>query len=327
METLTVNFYELQERNRRRTLVLILVFVVLLGVLGYSLDRAFFGGGSYALTFLALLVAGVQSFVGYFYGDRMALSATHARPARPEDPEERQLIHVVQEMAIAAGLPMPKVYVIEDPSPNAFATGRDPAHASVAATRGLLEMMNREELQAVMAHEMSHIRHRDILTMTMVTALAGAIVVLADMARRYLWYGGGRRRRRSSDRSDSGGGGGLFVLIALVLIILAPIVARLMALAVSRAREYLADAGAAELTRNPLALARALRKIAGAPPMQHVSQSTAHLFILDPRKSRINEKDSLWSNLWSTHPPLETRIRLLKRMAGTLGMGQDDDLA
>ncbi len=317
MEALSVNFYELQERNKRRTFLLILVFVAILGLLGYSLDRAFLGGSSYTLTVFALLVAGVQSFAGYFYGDRMALKAAHARPARPEDPKERQLIHVVQEMAIAAGLPMPKVYVIDDPSPNAFATGRDPAHASVAATRGLLDLMNREELQAVMAHEMSHIRHRDILTMTMVTALAGAIVVLADLARRYLWYGGGRSRRRSSDRREGGGGGGgLFVLIAILLILLAPVVARLMALAVSRAREYLADAGAAELTRNPLALARALRKIAGAPPMQHVSQSTAHLFILDPRKSRINEKDSLWSNLWSTHPPLETRIRLLEKMAG-----------
>lgn len=310
---LTVNFYEIQSRNRWRTLGLLVGFVGLLGLMGWGVDQYYQSGGVF--TVVALIYAGIQGLLSYYWGDKMVLSAVRAHPANPNDPLERRLIHVVEEMAIAAGIPKPRVYVIPESSPNAFATGRDPAHASVAATRGLLELMNREELQAVMAHEISHIRHRDILVMTLAATLAGAIFVLADLARRMFFYSSPKRRRR---RDRDGGGAAILLIIALILIILAPILARLMTLAVSRAREYLADAGAAELTRNPLALAKALEKIALSPPMKHTATATAHLFIADPTKRGLTPSDSLWSNLWSTHPPVTRRIALLRAMAGQL---------
>ncbi len=316
---LTVNFYEIQSRNRWRTAGLLLGFGALLGLMGWAADVYTGSGGFY--TAFALLYAGVQSAISYFWGDRMVLWMMQARPANPEDPEERRLIHVVEEMAIAAGIPRPRVYVIPDPSPNAFATGRDPDHASVAVTEGLMALLNREELQAVVAHEVAHIRHRDILVMTLAATLAGAIVMLADMLHRTLFYtptSTVTRSRRSSRREREGGGGAL-LLLALVIIVLAPILARLLALAVSRAREYLADAGAAELTRNPLALARALEKIALSPPMRTASAATAHLFIAEPNQRGLSApSDSLWSNLWSTHPPIVRRIELLRAMAGRM---------
>ncbi len=311
---LTVNFYELQSRNRWRTFYLLFAFVLILGLLGWAADQYTGAGGTFTL--IALLYAGIQSLVSYFWGDRMVLRSVSAVPANPAVPKERELLHVVEEMAIAAGLPMPKVYVIPDPSPNAFATGRDPEHASVAVTQGLLDLMTREELQGVMAHEISHIRHRDILVMTLAATLAGAIVILADLLRRWIFYAPSRRSRSRRQ----GGGGGPLILVALVVVVLAPLIARLLALAVSRAREYLADAGAAELTRNPLGLARALEKIALSPPMRTPTTSTAHLFIADPRSRGLsNPHGSLWSSLWATHPPITERIALLKAMAGMTG--------
>ena len=187
----------------------------------------------------------------------------------------------------------------------------------MAVTQGLLDLMNREELQGVIAHEISHIRHRDILVMTLAATLAGAIVILADLMRRWIFYA---PPRRSRSRRESGSGGGFLILIALVIVVLAPVIARLLALAVSRAREYLADAGAAELTRNPLGLARALEKIALSPPMRISTTSTAHLFIADPRTRGLSTPHgSLWSSLWATHPPITERIALLKAMAGVTG--------
>lgn len=314
---LTVNLYEIQDRNRWRTSFLLFFFILILGLLGWTADQ--YAGSGGALTVFALVYAGIQSLVSYFWGDRMVLKMVSAVPANPSIPKERELLHVVEEMAIAAGLPMPKVYVIPDPSPNAFATGRDPEHASVAVTQGLLDLMNREELQGVIAHEISHIRHRDILVMTLAATLAGAIVVLADLMRRWMFYAPPRRSR--SSRRQGGGGGGL-VILALILVVLAPLIARLLALAVSRAREYLADAGAAELTRNPLGLARALEKIALSPPMKISTTSTAHLFIADPTHRGLSSPHgSLWSNLWATHPPITERIALLKAMAGMQSVG------
>jgi len=316
---LTVNFYELQSRNRWRTFYLLLFFILILGLLGWAADRYTEFGGVFTL--IALLYAGIQSLVSYFWGDHMVLRSVSAVPARPDIPKERELLHVVEEMAIAAGLPMPKVYVIPDPSPNAFATGRDPEHASVAVTQGLLDLMNREELQGVIAHEISHIRHWDILVMTLAATLAGAIVILADLLRRWIFHTP-PRRSRSRRQGGDGGGEGVLILIALVIVVLAPLIARLLALAVSRSREYLADAGAAELTRNPLGLARALEKIALSPPMRISTTSTAHLFIADPRRRGLSPYGSLWSNLWSTHPPIAERIALLKAMAGIISTGE-----
>ncbi len=308
-----MDFYAIQEKNKRRTIFLILVFTAILAFLGYILDFYYFNNHFPFMTILAIFIGGFQAFIGYVAGDKMVLHSVKARPANPEDLKEKQLINVVEELSIAAGLPTPRIYVMDDPSPNAFATGRDPEHASVCATTGLLNMMNREELQGVMAHELTHIRERDILTMTMVAALAGAIGILAAISRNLMYFGSGRRRR---SRDSEGGSAGLIIfIIYIVLAILAPIIARLLALAVSRAREYAADAGSAELTRNPLALASALRKIAGAPPMKHVNHGVAHLFISEPYKKRITEKDSLWANLWATHPPIHKRIAILEQMA------------
>ena len=244
------------------------------------------------------------------------LESTHAVPVDLSDPKQRILDNVVEEMAIAAGVPKPAVYIIPDRDPNAFATGPGPEKASIAVTAGLLESLNREELQAVVSHEMSHVRNYDIRLMTVVAALVGSVLLLSDWGRRGLWWGGGRRR--SSD-GDGGGGGALaivFFVVWVVSLILAPLIAQLVAMAVSREREYLADASGAELTRNPLALASALEKIdAAAEPTPSIKQGVAHLCIEDPRGRAINGREGAWANLFSTHPPIARRIALLKEMA------------
>ncbi|HOL35648.1 MAG TPA: M48 family metallopeptidase, partial [bacterium] len=231
--------------------------------------------------------------------------------------KEQQLVNVVQEMSIAAGIKVPEVYVMEEASPNAFATGRDANYASVCVTTGLLNSMNREELQGVIAHELGHIRNRDILTMTVIAAITGAIVFLSEWARRNMFYSGsysGRTRRSGKSSSSSG----LLLLVIIIITLIAPLIARLMALAVSRAREYMADAASAEFTRNPLALASALEKISKHYDrvVDRASVGTAHLFIADPRNSKINNSESFFAEMFSTHPPIEKRIMILKNMAG-----------
>ena len=219
-----------------------------------------------------------------------------------------------QVIAIAGGLPKPAIYVIPDSDPNAFATGSGPEHASIAVTRGLLEKLDRDELQGVVAHELSHVRNYDVRLMTVVAALAGAILLLADWSRRGLWWGGGRSR--SSDRGGgSGGAAALFGILWIVSIILAPFVAQIVSLAVSRQREYLADASGAELTRNPLGLASALQKIEDAvEPTPSIKQGIAHLCIADPRGRSLNDREGFFASLFSTHPPIAKRIALLREM-------------
>ena len=244
------------------------------------------------------------------------MSSTRAVPADPDIPAQKQLINIVEEMSIASGLPKPKVYVVPDPDPNAFATGRDPDNSSIAVTQGLLDSLNREELQGVVAHEMSHIRNYDIRLMTVIAALVGAILLLSDWARRGMLWGGGRRRSRSS----SGGGGGAIALILIALwiigVILAPLISQLMAMAVSRKREYYADASGAELTRNPLALASALEKLGSATaPTKSIKRGAAHLCIVDPIGRKMNAKEGKGADLFATHPPIGKRITFLKGMA------------
>jgi len=238
-------------------------------------------------------------------------------------PAEKQFVNVVEEMSIAAGIPPPKAYVVPDPDPNAFAVGRDPAHASIAVTQGLLDKLDREELQGVVSHEMSHVRNLDIRAMTLVTALFGAATLLADVSRRGLYWGGGRSRGR--DSRDSGGGGGLgliFFALWILLAILAPILGKMLVLAVSRSREYLADASGAELTRNPLGLASALRKIDDAhEPTRLINQGSAHLCITDPRGMALNDSEGGMANLFGTHPPIAKRIQILESMAGMTATG------
>jgi heat shock protein HtpX len=242
--------------------------------------------------------------------------AREVNVANPPD-DYRQLVNVVTEMSLAGGLPMPRVWTIDDSAPNAFATGRDPRHASIAATTGLLQKLDREELQGVIGHEMSHIGNYDIRFTLLVGVLVGAIALLADFFLRFTFWGGGRRRDSDGDR---GGGGGLQLIIfviAIVLAIIAPLIARVVQAAVSRTRESLADATSVELTRNPTGLARALRAIADDPEVLEVAnRATQHLYIVNPIKSFEERSKSLFD----THPPIGERIRALEAIAGQMGI-------
>lgn len=297
--------YDAIAANRRNTFLLMAVMTAVLMVLGYAL------GLYWGLGEGGLIIAGIVALfwigISYFNGDSILLSASRAREIQKAD--HPQLFNVVEELAIAAGLPMPKIYIIEDSAPNAFATGRDPHNASVAITTGLLEKLNREELQGVMAHELSHIQNRDILYATLIGAIAGAIILISDVFLRTLRFSGGRSSR--SGKSRGGGGAAFIVVLGMILAILAPVIARLLQLAVSRQREYLADASAALMTRYPEGLASALEKIARDPdPLEVASRATQHLFIVNPFEK---EKWSL-DSLWSTHPPLEERVKRLRAL-------------
>jgi heat shock protein HtpX len=248
----------------------------------------------------ALLFALGLAWGSYYYSDSIVLSMSNAHPAEKKD--EPYLHNTVEGLAIAAGLPMPRLCIIDDSAPNAFATGRDPEHAAVAVTRGLLEKMNRLELEGVVAHEMSHIGNYDIRFMTLVAVVVGTVALLADWMLRIRWYGGRRSRR---------GGHPIIALIALLFIILSPIVAQLMKLALSRQREYLADATAARLTRYPEGLASALEKLgADTEPLEVANKATAHLYIINP----LTEHTGKVNSLFATHPPLEDRVKRLREM-------------
>jgi heat shock protein HtpX len=319
-----MNLLEQQASNRRRTILVMGVFIAFFVLLGLGFDAFMMGSrhGFVPIGGLVALAFGTGSAaVSYFHGDKAVLGSTHAIPLvqlaeRADEADKlkfRQLQNVVDEMAIASGLPRPHVYVVPDDDPNAFATGRDPEHASIAVTRGLLGALDRDELQAVVAHEMSHIRNYDIRLMMIIAALVGAVVLLADWSRRMMWFGGIGGGRRGRDRD---GGGGVVMAIAIIAIVLAPIAAQMLAMAVSRQREYLADASGAELTRNPGALADALERIEShAEPTKSIKQGAAHLCIADPLGKRVGLKEGLWSDVFATHPPMAKRIAMLRQMA------------
>jgi heat shock protein HtpX len=259
----------------------------------------------------ALLFAGVTAFLAYWKSDAVALAVSRARPADPV--QYARLHNIVEGLCIAGGLPKPRVYVIDDMAPNAFATGRNPQHAAIAVTTGLLEKMNRIELEGVIAHELSHVKNYDILVSTLAVTLVGTVTLLADIGIRSLWWGGGRRSDRDRD------GGGAFALVAIlgfVLLILAPIIARLMQFAVSRRREALADVSGVELTRYPPGLISALEKLQADQTVVHsASRATAHLWIEQPTARTPEEGRLSWLNrLFDTHPPLEERIAALREM-------------
>ncbi len=291
--------------NRRNSVFLILVFLVFAIVLGYVIGYAWIGDPVGALVGLVIAFAlgTISGLVSFFAGDKMVLAASRAREITHEDAP--RLFNVVEEMSIAGGLPMPKVYIIQDSAPNAFATGRDPEHASVAVTSGLLDKLNRDELQGVMAHEMAHVGNYDIRYAMLVGILVGTTVLISDFFLRGLWFGGGRSRE----------GGGyvqvIMLVVAILLAILAPLFARLLQMSISRQREYLADATAVRLTRNPDGLADALGKISGDREVLEVAnRATAHLYIVNPVKSF--EKRA--KGLFSTHPPIGERIKILRAM-------------
>jgi heat shock protein HtpX len=309
-------FYREIDRNRRNSWLLVVVVVLVLaalgGAIGYATD---FGIGG---VIVALVVATLMSVGSYFGGDKLVLLSSGAKPVDVANPPDRyqQLVNVVTEMRLAGGTPMPAVYVIDDSAPNAFATGRDPKHASMAVTSGLLDKMDREQLQGVVAHELSHIGNYDIRFTLLVGVLVGSIALLADWFLRYtFWFGGGRRGGGDRDRGGGGAGAIIFV-VAIVLAIVAPLIGRAVQLAVSRRRESLADVSAVDLTRNPVGLARALRTIADDPEVLEVAnRATQHLYIVNPIKSFEERSKSMWD----THPPIGERIATLRNLAGQFG--------
>jgi heat shock protein HtpX len=301
--------YEQIASNKRKTFLLILGAFVLLGAVGYALGLLWASGP--AGLAIALAIALAMSVGSYRYGDRVVLASARAREVTAD--EQPRLHNIVEGLSIAAGIPKPRVYVIPERAPNAFATGRDPEHASIAVTEGLLETMNRVELEGVIGHELAHVVDRDILVGTVVATLAGAVVLMSEFFMRSWWWGGFRGRRGGG----RGGGGAEAVVFALglILLVLAPIFAQIIRFSVSRQREYLADAQGAMLTRYPPGLASALRKIAAASgvPMHAANNATAHLWLNQP--SRLEgERMGALERLFSTHPPIEDRIRRLEEM-------------
>jgi heat shock protein HtpX len=298
-----LNIYDAVAANRWRTALLIIVFTGILTALGYVVGEVFAPGGGIAVVPLALGFSGLSATASYFAGDKLVLAQSQARELAPG--EEPQLRNIVETLSIGLGITPPRIYLIDDTAPNAFATGRDPKHASIVVTRGLLDKLDRTELEGVIAHELSHVVNRDIRVMLLVTVLVGTVALLSDwMLRSFAWGGGARRGR---DR----GGGGIILIVAIVLAILTPIVATLIQLAVSRQREYLADASGALLTRYPPGLANALRKIAAdTEALEVANKATASLYIANPLKDAPRALDGLFD----THPPIAERIRRLEAM-------------
>jgi heat shock protein HtpX len=300
--------YEQITANKRKTAILFVLAILLVGAVGYAVG-VITDSGPVGLV-IALLIAVAMSLGSYFYGDRIVLASTRAQEVSKE--EAPRLHNIVEGLAIAAGIPKPRVWVVPEAAPNAYATGRNPEHSHVAVTRGLLEMMNRVELEGVLGHEMAHIVDRDILVGTVVATLVGAVVLIAEFSMRMWWWGGFRGRRGS----DSGGGAASALIFAagFVLLILAPIFGQLIRLAVSRNREFLADAQGSMLTRYPPGLIAALKKLQTAPTaMRSANNATAHLWLNQP--SRIEgERMGTMERLFSTHPPLADRIRRLEEM-------------
>jgi heat shock protein HtpX len=298
--------------NKRKTWLLIAGTVIFVGAVGYILGLVVSSGSTQAAIAalaIALLISIGMSWTSYRYGDRIVLRTSRARPVTHE--EEPRLHNVVEGLALAAGLPKPAVYVVPEQAPNAFATGRDPEHSSIAVTQGLLDMMNRVELEGVIGHEMSHVRDRDILLGTVVATLVGVVVLLAEFLLRWFWWSGMGGRR-----NNEGGGEGNAILFAvgLALAVLAPFFAQIIKLAMSRRREYLADAEGAMLTRYPPGLASALRKVADDhTPMRTANNATAHLWLNQPSRTP-GEENHWFENLFSTHPPIQDRIKRLEEM-------------
>jgi heat shock protein HtpX len=304
-------FYQQIAENRRRSVLLLIVVAFALVAFGYVVGVAMtgsFSGGLFTVP-VALVIAALLSLGAYYAGDGLVLAASQARQVSESDTSP--LMNVVRELAISADIPMPKVYVIDDTAPNAFATGRDPQHASIAVTTGLLQKLDREELQGVIGHELSHVRNLDIRFALLVGVLVGSIALLADFFLRFTFWGGGSSRRRGGE--TSGGIAVVFFIIALILALIAPFFARMVQLAVSRQREYLADASSVELSRNPYGQERALAKIAAdREPLEVANRATQHLYIVNP----IKKLDESRSGLFSTHPPILDRINRLRAMTG-----------
>jgi heat shock protein HtpX len=301
------NLYTLVSTNKRNSFLVTAAITAVFVVLGYFLGR--YWGWGYGGVFIAFLIALVMSLSAYYGGDKMVLGISRAK--RIEKKDAPQLFNVVEELSIAAGLPMPAIYIIDDTAPNAFATGRNPQNSVIVVTTGLLEKMNRVELEGVIAHEMSHIKNYDVRLQTLVVVMVGIVALLSDWMRRTFWLGGGRGRKSGRNRSGGGGGAAIILALALIMAILSPLIAQLIRFAVSRKREFLADASGAMLTRYPPGLASALRKIAAdREPLEVANKATAHRYIVNPLKDIAGPVNKLFS----THPPVEERIAALEKM-------------
>lgn len=299
-----MNIYSQISANKWKTWLIMALFVVFITTIGFVFGKATGYGLSYAG--IALILAGITSLGSYYFSDKLVLASVGAHQIQKEDNPE--LYRIVENLCIGDGLPMPKLYIMDTDAPNAFATGRDPKHAAVCVTQGILDRLNKVELEGVIAHELSHVKGYDIRLMAIVAILVGFVSIIANLFMNQMWWGGFSRDRDREDNSQY-----IFIIIGIALAILAPIAATLIQLALSRKREYLADAAGVLLTRYPEGLASALEKIAAyKKPMPQVSDATAQLFIENPFKGK--NFGSWFSGLFDTHPPIEDRIRILRSM-------------
>lgn len=299
--------YNQIDANRRKTFFLMLGFSIFIVVVAYVLVLAlgFEGIGALGFVGIFLIISGFVNLGSYYWSDKLVLSMTGAKPINKES--NRDLYRIVENLTISSGSPMPKIFVMDDPASNAFATGRDPKHAVIVFSSGLLNRLDKLELEGVAAHELSHVRNYDTRLMSIVVVLVGMIALLADIFFRSLWFGGGSRGRR--------GGGALIIIVGVAVAVLAPIAAQLIKLSISRRREFLADSSGALLTRNPEGLASALLKISNdTTPAKHVSTANAHLFIANPFKGKQGK--SWLARLFQTHPPMEERVKALRSSIG-----------
>jgi|SRR5581483_3016188 len=297
-----MNMYSAISANKWKTTLIMLLFIVFLTTLGYVYGKAFNFGVQYAA--LALILSGFMSIGSYYYSDKLVLATSGAKPIKKSDSPE--LYRIVENLAIGDGVPTPRIYIINDESSNAFATGRDPKHAVVCVTSGILQRLNKTELEGVIAHELSHVKNYDTRLMGIVAILVGSVALLGNIFLRSMWYSGGRDR----DRDNSGN---IFFILGIIFAILSPVIATLIQLAVSRKREFLADASGALLTRYPKGLADALEKLAHDPyVMRNANNATAHLFIVNPFHGK--DAKAWFANLFNTHPPIEERIKILRSM-------------
>jgi heat shock protein HtpX len=299
--------YKEIDSNKRRTVFLMGLFLLFVIAVGYVLSWYF---GNYFILVIAVIIAVTQSLISYYYSDSISLAVSGAKEVPRKDPF-MQIHRIVENLSITAGLPKPKIYIINDTATNAFATGRDPKHASIAVTSGLLDKLDKNELEGVIAHELSHVGNYDIRLMTIIVVLVGVVALISDFAIRWMWFG----NRRSSN--ESGQGQAVMLIVAIVLAILAPIAAKLIQLSISRKREYLADASGALLTRYPEGLASALEKISqDTEPLEVANRATAHLYIESPFRKNVKDQDSRswFSGLFDTHPPVQDRIKRLRAM-------------
>lgn len=310
------NIYEVAAANKRKSVLVVAFFLVFTAVAVYILGSAFgyyigYQPGGLGFAGLALIVSGLMSFGGYYYSDKIVLGISGAKEA--DRSRDFKLYTAVENMAIAAGLPKPKVYLIDDSAPNAFATGRDPEHAVICATTGLVDKLTKTELEGVIGHELTHVRNFDIRLMSVVSVLVGTVALLADF---FLRSGFRGRVRVKSDSNDSGSLGAIVLVLGIVFALLSPLVANLIKLAISRRREFMADAGSVALTRQPSGLMSALAKIsADREPLEVANKATAHLYIANPFKDDVKSGARWFANLFNTHPPVEERIKALKAMS------------